>query len=220
MKQNTVVIGLTGQTGAGKSTVGESLLRRGAAWVDADLIAHDVADNEKVCLADLALEFTIDILNVDGTLNRKKLADIVFHDNAKLRRLNEIIFPYIIRAIEAELARLRAEGHHYIVLDAPTLFESGCDRYCDVIISVVADEQLRLQRILGRDGLTHEEAEARIQAQHRESYYVRRSDFVIENNDTVDTLCLKVAEVMSRIETGERPRQQRQAEEAQQEARH
>lgn len=220
MKQNTVVIGLTGQTGAGKSTVGESLLRRGAAWVDADLIAHDVADNEKVCLADLALEFTIDILNVDGTLNRKKLADIVFHDKAKLHRLNEIIFPYIIRAIEAELARLRAEGHHYIVLDAPTLFESGCDRYCDVIISVVADEQLRLQRILGRDGLTHEEAEARIQAQHRESYYVRRSDFVIENNDTVDTLCLKVAEVMSRIETGERPRQQRQAEEAQQEARH
>ena len=220
MKQNTVVIGLTGQTGAGKSTVGESLLRRGAAWVDADLIAHDVADNEKVCLADLALEFTIDILNVDGTLNRKKLADIVFHDKAKLRRLNEIIVPYILRAIEAELARLRAEGHHYIVLDAPTLFESGCDRYCDVIISVVADEQLRLQRILGRDGLTHEEAEARIQAQHRESYYVRRSDFVIENNDTVDTLCLKVAEVMSRIETGERPRQQRQAEEAQQEARH
>lgn len=73
--------------------------------MDADLIAHDVADNEKVCLADLALEFTIDILNVDGTLNRKKLADIVFHDKAKLRRLNEIIFPYIIRAIEAELAR-------------------------------------------------------------------------------------------------------------------
>lgn len=96
MKQNTVVIGLTGSDREpGKSTVGESLLRRGAAWVDADLIAHDVADNEKVCLADLALEFTIDILNVDGTLNRKKLADIVFHDKAKLRRLNEIIFPIL-----------------------------------------------------------------------------------------------------------------------------
>ena len=58
---------------------------RGAAWVDADAIAHDVTDNEKVCLADLALEFTIDILNVDGTLNRKKLGEIVFHDKAKLR---------------------------------------------------------------------------------------------------------------------------------------
>ena len=220
MKQNTVVIGLTGQTGAGKSTVGESLLRRGMAWVDADAIAHDVADNEKVCLADLALEFTIDILNVDGTLNRKKLADIVFHDKSKLRRLNEIIFPYIIRAIEAELVRLQEEGHRYIVLDAPTLFESGCDRYCDVIISVVADEQLRLQRIMSRDGLTYAEAEARIQAQHRESYYVRRSDFVIENNDTVDSLCLKLAEVMTRIETGERPRLYRQLESAGPESRH
>ena len=217
MKQNTVVIGLPGQTGAGKSTVGESLLRRGMAWVDADAIAHDVADNEKVCLADLALEFTIDILNVDGTLNRKKLADIVFHDKAKL---NEIIFPYIIRAIEAELVRLQEEGHRYIVLDAPTLFESGCDRYCDVIISVVADEQLRLQRIMSRDGLTYAEAEARIQAQHRESYYVRRSDFVIENNDTVDSLCLKLAEVMTRIETGERPRLYRQSESAGPESRH
>ena len=220
MKQNTVVIGLTGQTGAGKSTVGESLLRRGMAWVDADAIAHDVADNEKVCLADLALEFTIDILNVDGTLNRKKLADIVFHDKAKIRRLNEIIFHYIIRAIEAELVRLQEEGHRYIVLDAPTLFESGCDRYCDVIISVVADEQLRLQRIMSRDGLTYAEAEARIQAQHRESYYVRRSDFVIENNDTVDSLCLKLAEVMTRIETGERPRLYRQSESAGPESRH
>ena len=103
MKQNTVVIGLTGQTGAGKSTVGESLLRRGAAWVDADLIAHDVADNEKVCLADLALEFTIDILNVDGTLNRKKLADIVFHDKAKLRRLNEIISPILSGRLKPSL---------------------------------------------------------------------------------------------------------------------
>lgn len=106
------------------------------------------------------------------------------------------------------------------MLDAPTLFESGCDRYCDVIISVVADEQLRLQRIMSRDGLTYAEAEARIQAQHRESYYVRRSDFVIENNDTVDSLCLKLAEVMTRIETGERPRLYRQSESAGPESRH
>ena len=84
MNDKTVVLGLTGQTGAGKSTVGEMLRLRGAAWVDADAIAHDVTDNEKVCLADLALEFTIDILNVDGTLNRKKLGEIVFHDKAKL----------------------------------------------------------------------------------------------------------------------------------------
>ena len=212
MNDKTVVLGLTGQTGAGKSTVGEMLRLRGAAWVDADVIAHDVTDNEKVCLADLALEFTIDILNVDGTLNRKKLGEIVFHDKAKLRRLNEIVFPYIIRAIQAAIDGLRAEGQELIVLDAPTLFESGCDRFCDAVISVVAKEELRLERIISRDGLTREEAEARIRAQHKESWYVRRSDFVLENNGSEEELRLALSEVLVRVRQGERPRLERAEE--------
>ena len=206
MNDKTVVLGLTGQTGAGKSTVGEMLRLRGAAWVDADAIAHDVTDNEKVCLADLALEFTIDILN------RKKLGEIVFHDKAKLRRLNEIVFPYIIRAIQAAIDGLRAEGQELIVLDAPTLFESGCDRFCDAVISVVAKEELRLTRIISRDGLTREEAEARIRAQHKESWYVRRSDFVLENNGSEEELRLALSEVLVRIRQGERPRLERAEE--------
>ncbi len=206
--QDTVVLGLTGQTGAGKSTVGEYLRRRGAAWVDADEVAHDVTDNEKVCLADLALEFSIEILNVDGTLNRKRLGEIVFGDKARLRRLNEIVFPYIIDAIQRELLRYREEGASLIVLDAPTLFESGADRFCDVIISVVADTGLRTQRIIQRDSLSPAEAEARVTAQHRESYYVKRSDYVLENNDSVDTLKLKTADILARIEAGESPRRQ------------
>ena len=209
MNETTVVLGLTGQTGAGKSTVGEMLRLRGAAWVDADAIAHDVTDNEKVCLADLALEFTIDILNVDGTLNRKKLGEIVFHDKAKLRRLGEIVYPYILRAIGETVERLRAEGKELIVLDAPTLFESGCDRFCDAVVSVVAAEELRLGRIIRRDGLTPEQAEARIRAQHKESWYVRRSDFVLENNGSEEELRLALAEVLARVRRGERPRKDR-----------
>lgn len=201
--QNTVVLGLTGQTGAGKSTVGDYLRRRGAAWVDADEVAHDVTDNEKVCLADLALEFSIDILHVDGTLNRRRLGEIVFGDKAKLRRLNEIVFPYIIEAIRRELDRLKAQGASLIVLDAPTLFESGADRFCDVVVSVVADTQLRTQRIVQRDALSLAEAEARVNAQHKESYYVKRSDYVLENNDSVESLKLKVADMMEKIESGE-----------------
>lgn len=201
--QETVVIGLTGQTGAGKSTVGELLKRRGVAWVDADEIAHDVADNEKSCLADMALEFTIDILNVDGTLNRKRLAEIVFHDKARLRRLNDIIFPYIISAIEAAIQELRDRGVDYVVLDAPTLFESGANRFCDVIVSVVASETTRIQRIIARDELTQAEAQARIAAQHDESYYVRRSDYVIENDGPLDDLRLNTADVLGKIMSGE-----------------
>ena len=214
----SIVVGLTGQTGAGKSTAGEMLKRRGAVWVDADEIAHDVADKEKNCLADLALEFTIDILNADGTLNRKRLGDIVFHDKAKLKRLNDLIFPYIIRAIAQTVQEMRAQGHELVVLDAPTLFESGADRFCDVVISIVAKEEVRRQRIIQRDGLSEEDADARIAAQHEESYYVRRSDFVVENNEGEDELRLSLSDVIGRILQGERPRQQRREAEAQEEA--
>lgn len=219
-KMKNLVVGLTGQTGAGKTTVSDYLKENGVTIIDADHIAREVVESGSACIADIALEFGCEYINMDGTLNRKKMAKTVFTDKAKLKKLNALIFPYIIDSIRTRTAQLRREQQGIIVLDAPTLFESGCDRYCDVIISVVADEQLRLQRIMSRDGLTYAEAEARIQAQHRESYYVRRSDFVIENNDTVDSLCLKLAEVMTRIETGERPRLYRQSESAGPESRH
>lgn len=201
--QETVVIGLTGQSGAGKSTVGELLRRRGLEWVDADEIARQVADFQKGCLADMALEFTIDILHADGTLNRKRLAEIVFGDKAKLKRLNEIIFPYIISAIEDRIEQLRLSGAKFIVLDAPTLFESGANKFCDVIVSVLADETTRCQRIIARDQLTNAEAMARINSQHSDNYYSRRSDYVIRNDGAFDELRLNTADVLGKIIDGE-----------------
>ena len=88
------IIGLTGQTGAGKSTVSKTLSSRGIPVIDCDLVAREVVDNEKELLADLAIEYGIGILNQDGTLNRRKLGSIVFADREKLDKLNEIIFPY------------------------------------------------------------------------------------------------------------------------------
>ena len=118
----------------------------------------------------------------------------------------------LAQAIQAAIDGLRDEGQELIVLDAPTLFESGCDRFCDAVISVVAKEELRLERIISRDGLTREEAEARIRAQHKESWYVRRSDFVLENNGSEEELRLALSEVLVRIRQGERPRLERAEE--------
>lgn len=87
------VVGLTGQTGAGKSTVSSLFRTRGIKVIDCDQVSRDVVSGEKSCLADLALEFSIAILNMDGTLNRKKLASIVFGNPQKLSKLNELIFP-------------------------------------------------------------------------------------------------------------------------------
>ena len=100
------VVGLTGQTGAGKSTVSSLFRARGIKVIDCDQVSRDVVSGEKSCLADLALEFSIAILNMDGTLNRKKLASIVFGNPQKLSKLNELIFPHIRAEINRRVKEL------------------------------------------------------------------------------------------------------------------
>lgn len=195
-----MIIGLTGQTGAGKSTVSNLFVREpGVVSIDADKVARQVVSNGTACLTDLALEFSISILNADGTLNRKKLASIVFGDREKLRRLNEITFPYIVGEIKNQITRLQQEGKSTIVLDAPTLFESRTDKLCDKVVVVIADPQLRATRIVQRDGLTRAEAQARIDSQHGDEYYTKRADYVIENSGDLTSLRLRVLEVLEEL---------------------
>lgn len=125
---NNMVIGLTGQTGAGKTTVSDYLRENGVTVIDADQVARRVVEQGSACIADIALEFGCEYINMDGTLNRRKMARTVFGDKAKLKKLNSLMFPYIIEEIRGELARLKEEQGGLIVLDAPTLFESGADQ--------------------------------------------------------------------------------------------
>ena len=133
-----IVLGLTGQTGAGKSTLCQYLQQKGCSIIDADQVARDVVEKGSDCIADVILEFGIEYLNMDGSLNRRKLAESVFTDKAKLKKLNDIMFPYIIRNIEEKIQLKKEAEEGIIVLDAPTLFESGCDKFCDKVVSVIA----------------------------------------------------------------------------------
>ncbi|MEA5137426.1 MAG: dephospho-CoA kinase [Candidatus Fimivivens sp.] len=193
------VIGLTGQTGAGKSSVSKIICSQGITVIDCDAVSREVVANEKGCLADMALEFSIAILNMDGTLNRKRLAEIVFGDSKKLERLNALIFPYIRSYIKDKLELLEAQGERVVVLDAPTLFESGIDADCDSVISVIAPEALRLNRIVVRDHLTDEEARRRIAAQHKDSFYTTRSQIVIVNDKDEQELHVKTLELVGML---------------------
>lgn len=195
-----MVIGLTGQTGAGKSTVSAYLRENGIAVIDADKTARDVVETGSACIADIALEFGCEYINMDGTLNRKKMAKTVFTEKEKLKKLNALMFPYIIERIQDEIKQLRQKGEPIIVLDAPTLFESGADKDCDYVVSVTADPALRMQRIVRRDNLTQEEAMQRISAQHDEEYYKSRSWKVLENNGSVDELKNQTSVLLSRLE--------------------
>lgn len=199
MEGKTIVVGLTGQTGAGKTEVCRLLTANGCRVIDADIVARRVVEKGTRCLVDLALEFGIGILNADGTLNRRNLGSIVFSDRDKRLKLNRITFPYIQQEILAELQRLREKGEAAVFLDAPTLLESGTDAYCDRVVSVIAPLELRLERVLRRDGITREEALGRIRSQHGDEFYTSRSDFVIENSGDIASLRVQVMEMLDAV---------------------
>ena len=193
------VIGLTGQSGAGKTTVSRVFSQNGFAVIDADIISREVTEKGQPCLTELSEAFGSDIINLNGTLNRKRLGSIVFSDREKLRQLNGIIYPYIIYRIISRIDELSEEGRELILLDAPTLFEANADDLCDLIISVTADESIRMSRIIARDNITPEAAKKRFESQYSEHFFVNHSDFVIINNKTPDVLAAKAEEVAGKI---------------------
>lgn len=195
-----IVLGLTGQTGAGKSTLCQYLQQKGCAVIDADQVARNVVEKGSACIADIVLEFGVEYLTMDGNLNRRKLAESVFTDKAKLKKLNDIMFPYIINMICEKIEQAKEADGGIILLDAPTLFESGCDKFCDRVVSVIASQDVRCHRIIERDGLSEEEAMHRITAQHNDAFYVERSWTVVQNNGDVSDLQQQADGLISRLE--------------------
>lgn len=196
----TMVVGLTGQTGAGKSTLSRMFAEHGYEVINADAVAREAMETSNLCLSDLVLEFSTEVIHPDATLNREKLAVICFGDKRKLHRLNEITFPYIIEAITHKLNDAVDRGVLTVVLDAPTLFESGLDKKCNVVVAVIAKEELRLERIIARDQMTEEEAMRRIDAQNNDEFYISRSDEVIHNDQDTDELRVAFVELCERLD--------------------
>lgn len=194
------VIGLTGQTGAGKSTVRKLLKAKGAAVIDADFVAHEVADNNLSCLTDIVEHFSCMVLDEKGKLNRRALGRIVFSDRKKLALLNKIMFPYIVSAIKGQVTAYEQAGAQTIVIDGATLIESGCAKMCSVLVSVTADEETRLTRIIHRDGISKRDAVRRVSAQNPEEFYIKASDYVIKNNGTPGDLERAAEKVLDEIE--------------------
>lgn len=197
--KKALTVGLTGQTGAGKTTVSEVFVSRSVAVIDCDEVSREVVADEKHCLADLALEFTIDILNADGSLNRQRLAERAFADKNSVKRLNSIILPYIVTRVREKTEKLEREGAHLIVWDAPTLFESRLDKKCDKIVAVVAPADVCLARITERDGLSEREAERRMRAGNSEEFFRLNCDYLIENNGTLSELRMSALDVLEKL---------------------
>ena len=179
------IIGLTGGSGTGKGTFAALLREKGAGWVDAAAVYRTLCAENREMLAALDAAFG-GVLDQNGALDRPKLASIVFADPEKLKKLNAITLPYI-RA--ASLEAMRAQGDcPFVLYDAPTLFEVGADDLCECIIGVLADTEVRVQRIMARDVLDETAARARIGAQPDADFYRARCDYIVENNGGIADL--------------------------------
>ena len=191
------VIGITGGTGAGKSTVCAALARLGAETADADKIAHEVSDPGGAAYAELVREFGSEILCDGGRIDRKKLGRIVFSDREKLKKLNEITHKYVYAELQRRIDGCRAD---VMVLDVPLLFEKGSPIRYDLTVAVTADSETRLARIMARDGIDRDAALARMKNQMTDSEYARLADLCVENGADADAAQL-AARIMQAVQT-------------------
>ena len=177
-----IVIGLTGPSGAGKSTVSSLFSARGLPVIDADAVYRELLIPPSDCLDELVRTFGNQILCSDGTLDRRALGAIVFSDREALARLDAVAHRFILSEIRRRLASLREKGTRAVILDAPQLFEADAARDCDAVVSILADEAIRLSRIRQRDGITEEDARRRMRSQYPDEFFREHSDYVLENN--------------------------------------
>jgi dephospho-CoA kinase len=176
-----VVLGITGGIGAGKGLVTEFCRQQGAAVLDADEVAREVVRPGSPVLAQLVAAFGPGVLGSDGTLDRRKLASVVFGDAEAVRRLNEITHPAILAEIDRHLARLQTDGHTRVAcVVAPLLLESGYRSSVDRVLLVTAEEEERIRRVMLRDGLSREEVKARIARQMAPAEAARQADWVVD----------------------------------------
>ena len=194
-----LVIGLTGPTGAGKGEVASICTRYGIPVVNADRVYHELIAPPSSCLQELTEAFGKNILLPDGSLDRRTLAGIVFNDPAARERLNAITHRYVMEEVRTRMERFRREGVPVAILDAPQLFEAGAHKACGAVVSVLADRQLRLERIMARDSITAELAMRRILAQKSDEFFKTHSDYIIENNGSTDALTPQVHRILAEL---------------------
>lgn len=185
------VIGLTGPTGAGKSQLSLFFEKSGATVIDCDKLAREVETGE--CLSAIVNAFSEDVLS-EGELDRSKLARIAFSSEENTEKLNATVLPFILKELKKRIS-LISQG--MVIIDAPTLFESGADKLCGMTVAVTADKEIRLKRIKERDGISDESALLRMSAGKDDKFYLDRADFLLYNNGSISDLENKFSDIIN-----------------------
>ncbi len=200
------IIGLTGQSGAGKGAVCSAFAKHHIPAVDTDCVYHEILKERGACTDELVERFGTAILDANGLVDRRALGAIVFGSEDKeqsLSALNRITHKYVMEKTMSLVREWEKKGAKAVIIDAPQLFEAKADRVCDVVIGVLADRELRIGRIIARDGITREQALLRIDAQHEDAYYRTHCDYILENNGDLAELIERASALCYELGLGE-----------------
>jgi dephospho-CoA kinase len=195
----TVVIGLTGGIASGKSLVSAMLAERGATVIDADRVGHEAYAPGSECFQRVVEEFGPEVVAPDGQIDRKALGAKVFADPDRRRTLESIVWPWMRTTMEGRFAALRAEGIPVVVLEAAVLIEADWTPLVDEVWLVTVAPDIARARLVARNGLTPEQADARIAAQLTDEQRARYAQVIIENSGTLEDLRARVDAAYDRL---------------------
>ena len=193
------IIGITGNSGSGKSTISKLISKNyEAKIIDADKIAKEMTKNNGEYLQAIRQAFGNDVIK-NNELDRKKLADIVFLNKAEKEKLDGLTFEYVVEEIKKELEANQNLDYQYIILDVPLLFESKLDKLCDYTIGVIANKTEKIKRICKRDKLSKEKALQRLNSQPNDEFFTKNCNTVINNENKEETIKM-VNEIMLKLQ--------------------
>lgn len=176
-------IGITGPTGAGKTTALQALKELGVYIIDADRVYHDLLENSAPMRETLTARFGPAILDGAGRVDRKALGNVVFADPAALTDLNAITHRFIIDEIDRQAAQAESEGRPAVAIDAIALIESGVGETCSAVVGVLAPKELRVRRIMAREGISEAYARKRVEAQQEDGFFRAHCTHILENGE-------------------------------------
>jgi dephospho-CoA kinase len=196
-----MIIGLTGGIGAGKTTVSDYLKKKGYPVLDADEVAREIVEPGSETLEELTRAFGKNILNSDGSLNRRFHAGIVFSDPEKKKLIDGIMHGKIIDTL---LKRARSmEKEPFVFIDVPLLFETGMDRYVDQVWVVDAEEEIRIKRVMERDDSSREDVLRRIRFQAGRDEKIKKAHIILNNSGVKEILYRQIDEALNKLRENE-----------------
>ncbi|HPE16600.1 MAG TPA: dephospho-CoA kinase [Oscillospiraceae bacterium] len=192
------IIGITGGSGAGKTTALGVLAALGVVIVDCDALYHGLLERDRE-LHDTLVAVFGDVTGQDGRLDRKKLGAVVFRDAEALEELNAISHAAVLRELRVFLEEARAAGETAVAIDAIALLESGVGKLCDCVVGIVAPEEVRVRRLMARDGISRQYALLRIRAQKPERFFRKKCDYILENQNNEAAFANEAERLFRRI---------------------